>query len=377
MISLLSSALLVPLLFACEAPQSAPTPTQRTVDEPSMIDALPERAVQRFGTRRLLHPGLIYAAVFGGGGEWFATGAEDGWVRVFDGKTGDLLRAMDARGNGGVVHLAISRDGTRIAAGTRGSILKIFRVATGESVGELEEAGMASAWLDEGRFASIDGTKRVFLVDAESGAQLAEFDTSPHGMEDIVLSPCGRWIAARGRNREKLLARAGARGDTSAVFVFDAGSFEHVGTIGFADASTTDMVFSPDGERLYIADDLGRVDVYAPSEREEVDLLAGDGLPILSMALDPVGRQLLLARSGGAVERVRLEPFERIDSWLSRAAEYGRLVCRPSDGAVLATSGQHLELRSASDGSPIVAPRRHLSVVKALDFSADGSRLLS
>lgn len=376
----MQSLLLVALcLVAPTLPGVQEPAAEQTTQAPAAgARALPDGASLRLGTTNLLHPTRVLQATLAPDGSWFATGAEDGWVRIWKGSDGSHVRDLDARGFGAIVGLAVSPDGARLAVGTRHQCLQLFDMETGRQIFARPETGSVPAWHPDGNLIVGEYGPLVRVVDPKSAAVLEEVNHDPFTVEEILVSPCQRFLAVRALNRAKLLRRGGTEDqDRSAVFVRDARSLELIAAIPFADASALAMVFSGDGSRLYIGDDLGRVDQYDTVNRKELTVAAGDQEGIFAMAIDADNKTLSLARLGGEVDRLDCATMERTDTWRRGRLPYDRLLTRGTDGALLCLTAGVVELRRPEDGTPVLAPARHVNVVTSLAYSPDGQWIAS
>jgi len=379
MLSTLILALLLAPLGAQTAPGADSTPAQASGSAAASTEDLPAGASLRLGTRRMLHPTRVMEAVFSPDGTWFVTGAEDGIVRRWNSADGAPQGEFDARGYGAVVALSISADGKSLAVGTRHQCLQVFDLESGARTFVRPETGSLPAWRpDTSDLLVGEYGPMLRVVDPQTAEVTREIDHSPYTVEEVVVSPCDRFVAVRALNRMKLLRRGGTEGQArSAVFVRDAQTLEILGTLEFDDATALAMAFDPSGERLYVGDDLGRVDQYDPVHQKELGLLAGDGQGIFSLAVDLDGKTLSLARLGGVVDRVDTQSMERSGQWLRSRLAYDRLRVQPGVGTLLGVSAGVVDLRRASDGEAVLAPARHLNVVTSLAFSADGEFIAS
>lgn len=144
-------------------------------------------------------------------GSQLAAGGADKFIRIIELATGRELRQLTQHADW-VMDLAFSPDGSRLASASRDGTARIFDPATGEMISAFREHDspvFAVAFLGDGRQAASagrDGRVRFWRVDrAEQAASLADF-----GGEVFKLLAVG----------DNLLA-AGAAGDVREILVAD------------------------------------------------------------------------------------------------------------------------------------------------------------
>jgi WD40 repeat protein len=187
------------------------------------------------------HPSQLYALAFSPDGGALAVGYNDGWIRVYSPRDGELLGVLD----GSATALQFSPDGRLLAAGLEGGTVRIFELAEGrnydllnghfDTVTGLTFSAEGSAlltgsddctislWDVEGRYrrsntkpggvnpfqiaaialSSVSDNQYVLakgngifqITDAET---IVLFSPANRGLGDMTLSPDGRLLAAAG-----------------------------------------------------------------------------------------------------------------------------------------------------------------------------------
>jgi len=123
------------------------------------------------------HPGVLSATIARGNGKEVVTGGADEAVRIWDARTGELLRTLPGQ-RGRPVAVALSPGGTFVASASRDGMGRVWRVSDGGLVAPL--SGHTNSLTDvafsaDGEqivTASRDGTARVWKAD--TGAPLIE-----------------------------------------------------------------------------------------------------------------------------------------------------------------------------------------------------------
>src|SRR5215213_7985110 len=98
------------LFIAAERPIAGADARRDAHDDP-----LPNGAVQRLGTIRLRHSGMVHGASFSPDGKYLASSGEDGPIRLWEPRTGKLVRRFQGP-NQRVYSIAFSPDGKQLAS---------------------------------------------------------------------------------------------------------------------------------------------------------------------------------------------------------------------------------------------------------------------
>jgi WD40 repeat protein len=138
-------------------------------------------------------PALIRVAYSPDGGR-LAAAAADGWVRVLDGRTGEVEKTLGVRGT--AWDSEWSPDGESIAASYSDGTVRILDARSGETrqtlVGHAADV-MTASFSPDGRFivtSSYDGTMRVW--NAANGAVLDALSSSRASLHAAAFSPDGQ-----------------------------------------------------------------------------------------------------------------------------------------------------------------------------------------
>jgi len=132
-------------------------------------------------------------------GRYFATGSKDQTARIWDSKSGRLLRTLRGHGDW-VLSVAFSPDETRVATASADHTAGVWDVGTGRLVFTLQgHAGrvLDVAWSLDGKFIATGGQDaKARLWDATTGlALLPPLGGHRDGVSSVVFSPDGRRLA--------------------------------------------------------------------------------------------------------------------------------------------------------------------------------------
>jgi WD40 repeat protein/serine/threonine protein kinase len=226
---------------------------------------------------------LLALAVNDDGSE-AVTGDVDGVVRLRNLHSGASTTIAEL--NQAVGSVALSRDGTRIAAGAANGAIDVWRrdgTPIAHTSGHLGQV-KGVAFTGDGSFVSggEDGTIRFWTTEGRADGELPGPDGSVTG---VVLSRDGKRLAAAGRN--------------GTVRVWDAGSHRLQREIAAEKNTVWGIAFSPDGTRLATASDEESAKLWDVTTGKELRRLTGHPGGATDVRFSPDGRTVLVASKSG------------------------------------------------------------------------------
>jgi eukaryotic-like serine/threonine-protein kinase len=334
------------------------------------------RAVPAHGQDR------ISAVAFHPDGRWLATSSFDGTVKLWDAITGVPLKPV--MGHAAIITgLAFSRDGRRLASiGGEDKTVKIWDPLTGREILSLRghtDYGACVAFSRDGRrlvSASNDRTLRIWDATSLTGDEGRESLTFEHDeVRNVAFSPDGHSLVSSSWNWNENVWLRDAQ--TGAVL----NTYRNPGRV-------FRVVFSPDGRQLAAAGltpgRTGFVKVWdAATGREVGPTILEDSLPF-SVAFDPEGRYLLMegpghtvkvrdARTGAPVGGEIGRHDQRI--WCMRFSPDGqRLATASADGAVRVWAWDPARLGEMQEPE-LTLTARVIGFGDRVAFSPDGRHL--
>ena len=241
----------------------------------------------------------ISAVAFHPDGRWLATASYDRTVKLWDATTGDPLKTLTGH-PGFISGLAFSRDGRRLASiGGEDKTVKIWDPLTGREILNLRghtDTCTCVAFSPDGRrlvSASNDRTLRIWDATALTGNEGLESLTLEHDDEvaSVAFSPDGGSLASSSWNKTVWL-RDAQTGALLRTFLNPGRVFR--------------VVFSPDGRQLAAAGltpgRTGFVKVWDAATGGEVGPTIRENSMPFSVAFDPDGRYLLKEGPGHTVK---------------------------------------------------------------------------
>jgi eukaryotic-like serine/threonine-protein kinase len=275
------------------------------------------------------HRASIGGAAFIANGDTIVSVGADSQVRIWDGKSGEERRRIDA--GEPLAGLAVSRDGSVVAAG--GNDVHIFDSATGKLVatgkGHSDIIYRLHFDADGTRLvsASADGTARIW--NAKTGRQMVRFNGHGKPVLGADFSPDGRsvvscgddnvarlWNAENGtetrvfKDHKQGLKRAvfSPNGKTlvtvsvdRSVKLWDVESGDLLRTLDGHENIVDGAAFSADGKLLATGDWAGVVRIWDAQTGAKRLTIAGYPGEVWSVAFRPDGRALLVAGSAHAI----------------------------------------------------------------------------
>jgi WD40 repeat protein/serine/threonine protein kinase len=283
--------------------------------------------------------------------------------------------------------VALSPDGKLLATGTQAGVVRIWQARTGTVLKEFKAHG-AGAWTvafsPDGRQLATGGFDgMIYLWDVETILQ-GKPDEDPK--PSFPLEPTQRvWSVTFSPDGKYLASGSGFTGDQKgALTVWDLRSHQELFKLTHFTDTVTCVAFSPDGRQLATTCQ-GMVQLWdAQTGQEGMLFLRGPDTRRMGVAFSPDGRLLV---SVGGFQSVH--PDEEVQVWDVHTGQLIRglpghmgglrCVAFSPDGRRIATAGldQTIKIWDARTGDEVLTLRGHTDLVTCLAFSADSHQLAS
>jgi WD40 repeat protein len=327
------------------------------------------------GVRRFGHGDIVNRVVWSTNGRLLASGSLNGWVKVWDTETEQLVFDRQAQKKF-TRSLAFSPDGRLLATGGEDESVKVWNVETGEMVlqfptGSRTTMLLALEFSPDGRLLAVaDPDRRVWLRDLVGGGELPLSDDLVVTWGLAFTPDGGHLITVNTAGVVKVLGVPDGR----AVATFQA----DIRTVGCRAA------FTRDRRLLALGCEDGTVKVLKTDPLEEVRTLEAHVGEIAGIAFGAGDRRLATAGDDVAVkvwdvrtgqQALTLDIVSRRANGLAFSPDGHRLAVGSADGAVQVLDGTPLE--GTGEAGELRTLEGHGHAVSGLVYSPDGGRIAS
>jgi WD40 repeat protein len=277
------------------------------------------------------------AVAYSPDGKLLAIGDEDGFLSLWDARSGDVVRELQGHLIR-ITDLSFSPDGRYLASSSADTLVKIWDVTTGQALANLQghsdiidtiafsadgsslasadREGLVLIWdIDEGPFAS-DETVQL------SGPNLIL--QAPGAVNNVALSPDGRQLAAYMAGKSLL--------------IWDAETKEELLEIPQVSEFAAGLAYSPGGDVLAAASPGADVSLWDPGTGEELFNLP-ESSPVKDLVFSQDGALLATTAEDGTSAIWDVSTGRELISLLGHPKGIGRIALSP-EGGLMATSGQ-------------------------------------
>jgi len=286
-------------------------------------------------------------------------------LRLWNLASGKVQRALGTILTGPAASLAFSPDGTRLATGGIMEKVRLWDVATGKQIFEVDHGDRtvtAVAFRADGRVIAVGGGKTVDLRDASTGKRLRSLTAKSGPVSALAFAPSG-----------KLLASAAYTGD---VVLWDSNRGTELRRLQ-CKASIASLSFSPDGTRLAVGP-MGAlpIEVWDVAKVEKLLSIEKSGLSFVSVAFSPDGNAIAAASAEALIRTWDA----KTGAALRTLRAYGKPITDlafSADGTRLASAGRdrNLKVWTLSGDTRVDVLTGHTHPIRHLAASPKGARL--
>jgi WD40 repeat protein/basic membrane lipoprotein Med (substrate-binding protein (PBP1-ABC) superfamily) len=264
-------------------------------------------------------------------GAYVAAGfGPQGAVKVWDTRSGvEVLSLPEGSHRSWVESVAFSPDGSLLATASLDGMAKLWRMPDGQLLHTLSGHAMGIydlAFSPDGKhLATAGGDSVVMIWDVQTGQKSSNVQAGSVVM-GLEYSPDGRWLAMTNT--------------LGVIKVLDVDQGQGTKNLGSLSIRLEDIAFSPDGSRLAVAGDDGKVSLWNFDSGELIYTLDTRGAgAVMGVAFSPGGRRLATANRDGAVILWEVNTGQELLRLSTETKSGLSGVAFSPDGKQLATSG--------------------------------------
>ncbi len=242
----------------------------------------------------LAHPGCVHALAFSPDSAWLVCAAvPDDSLRIWDVATAQLKQKLKAPKNSVFHAIAVSPNGSHIAAKDDSGNATIMEAATGAVVHSFRTAVVgvrkSLAFSPDGRFLAGAGqdAMQIDILDTQTHQRSARLAGHTGPVNSVAFSGDGRWLASTGNDRT--------------VRIWDVAAAKCVAVLTGHTDEVFAAVFHPDGQRLASAGRDRTIWLWDLATGQEVARLEGHTNYVFSLAFSPDGTSLASGSGDGTV----------------------------------------------------------------------------
>jgi WD40 repeat protein/serine/threonine protein kinase len=312
------------------------------------------------------HAGGVMSVAWSPDGTRLASGSNDGTVKVWEAATGKDTLTFRGHTNG-VNCVAWSPDGRRLASASWDTTVKVWEATTGKETRTLRghtKRVWSVAWSPDGaRLASASGDQTVRVWEAASGKETRTLRGHAQEVLSVAWSPDGTRLASASWDRT--------------VKVWDTASGRDMLTLRGHTNEVWSVAWSPDGTRLASASADATVRVWEAATGKSTLTLSGHSSRVLPVAWSPEGTRLASASWDQTVKVWDAVAGKETVTLRGHTDEVNSVAWNPG-GTRLASASDDgtVKVWEAAAGQENLTLRGHTTWVRAA-WSPDGTRLAS
>lgn len=352
------------------------------------------------------HSASVSSVAYSPDGQLLVTASDDSTVRIWDVKSGKLVRPLTGHTNK-ARFAAFSPDGKLIASAGEDRTVRIWMVANGKQVGQFtgHTASVMSAMFspDGQQIVSASADETVRIWDVASGKQVHQLTGHTGTVWSAAFSPDGQqvasasedttvriWDVASGKEVHQMTEhgnivwsvafsldgqRIVSASEDLRVRVWNVASGKELHVL-FETSGIRSAAFSPDGQQI-VATDGALVRLWNATSEKEVRQPISHTVTIRSVAFSPDGQQIVSASEDGMV-RIWTATTKAVRQLLGHTASVRAATFSP-DGQQIVSASEDTTMRiwAAKSGQELGRLTGHEDSVRAAMFSPDGQQILS
>ena len=321
------------------------------------------------------HANEVRSVAFAPDGKTLASGSDDKTIKLWDARSGKLVRTLEGHTDR-VYSVAFAPDGNMLASGSWDSTIKLWDARSGALLRTLDGHAnevLSVAFAPDGQTLASGGYKTVKLWDARSGALVRTLEGHTSWVNSVAFAPHGNMLASGSWD--------------STIKLWDAHSGELLRTLEGHTEDVTSVAFAPDGNTLASGSDGNTIKLWDARSGETLRTLESHTSLVDSVAFAPDGSTLASGSSDNAIKLWDARSGELQLSIDARGPGYERKghasdvdsVAFAPDGNTLVSgsSDNTIKLWDARSGEVLRTLDGHANEVRSVAFAPDGKTLAS
>ncbi|WP_193943576.1 trypsin-like peptidase domain-containing protein [Sphaerospermopsis aphanizomenoides] len=227
------------------------------------------------------HSNLVGSVAFSPDGKTLASGSGDNTIKLWDVATGQSIATLTGHSDD-VNSVAFSPDGKTLASGSRDKTIKLWDVATGQSIATLtghSEWVISVAFSPDGKtLASGSNDRTIKLWDVATGRKIATLTGHSEPVSSVAFSPDGKTLAS------------GSLDNT--IKLWDVATGKSIATLTGHSEEVISVAFSPDGKTLASGSLDNTIKLWDVATGKSIATLTGHSDSVYSVAFSPDGKTL-------------------------------------------------------------------------------------
>ncbi|MBW4644006.1 MAG: ribosome assembly protein 4 [Goleter apudmare HA4340-LM2] len=227
------------------------------------------------------HENSVTSIVFSPDGLTLASASSDKTIKIWDVATGQTLKTLKGHNNS-VTSVAFSPDGLTLASGSLDKTIKLWDVTTGKTLKTLKRQNnsvTSIAFSPDGQklaAAGVDTT--IQLWDVTTGQTLKTLTGHDKWVSSVAFSPDGQRLASGSWDKT--------------IKLWDVATGKNLKTLPGHDNWVSSVTFSPDGQQLASGSWDKTIKLWDVATGQTLNIFKGHNNSVISLAFSPNGRQL-------------------------------------------------------------------------------------
>ncbi|HEY9672485.1 MAG TPA: NB-ARC domain-containing protein [Waterburya sp.] len=283
-------------------------------------------------------------------------------------RNADLTTSVFTETLGGIISLAFTPDGERLATGDADGKIRLWRVADGKQLLTIQGHG---SWVwsvsfspDGQTLASGSEDSAICLWDAASGQCLKSLQGKTNGVRSVSFSPDGQQIASSSEN--------------STICLWDVASGQCLKTFQENTERALAIGFSPDGQTLVSGGDDAAIRLWNVQNGQCLNVLHGHKGWIWSACFSPDGQTLASSGDDATIRLWNVQNGQCLNVLHGHTDSIQSVSFSPN-GQTLASGGDDAVIRlwNVQNGQCLNVLHGHRGRIRSVCFSPDGQTLAS